>query len=454
MPGIHSMQDFHLFRLYEFDKCIKSFQIPCRWAPDAGLGYGEPLFNFYGQFSYAVGEIFHLTGFNFVNSLKILFILSLAGSGVSMFFLAKKLWKSSFAALLSSVLYLYAPYRAVDVYVRGALPEAFAFILFPLIILALEERSFSGFSLLLSALILTHNLSALMFLPVIIAWIIYRKFWKGIPAGVFALAISAFYILPVVFESKFINLASTIQGYFDFRAHFTTLNQLFISRFWGYGGSTWGSGDGLNLSIGQLQWVLPLLILVFVFFKNKLKNHKSFLLLMGLGLFFLLLTHNKSAPLWEALPFMAYIQFPWRFLGVALFCFSLSSGALAGLFEKKELLITLGVIILAGGLNFSFFKEDIWYNVGDSYFFEGPEWNRQRTASIGDFWPNFGHKIPDKSATGEFINYFPGWMGANFDKNGLIPAKSTHFSDTPVRKTGNLISLGSLIFLVWKRKRL
>src|SRR3990172_12117775 len=86
--GIHSMQDFHLFRLYEFDKCVESLQIPCRWAPDAGLGYGEPLFNFYGQLVYAFGEVFHLAGFSFINSLKILFILSLAASGVSMFFLA------------------------------------------------------------------------------------------------------------------------------------------------------------------------------------------------------------------------------------------------------------------------------------------------------------------------------------------------------------------------------
>src|SRR3989344_5050765 len=100
MPGIHSMQDFHLFRLQQFDKCVQNFQIPCRWAPDAGLGYGEPLFNFYGQFAYAVGEIFHLVGFNFINSLKILFILSLVGSGVGMFFLAKRIWKNDFAALV------------------------------------------------------------------------------------------------------------------------------------------------------------------------------------------------------------------------------------------------------------------------------------------------------------------------------------------------------------------
>ena len=98
--GIFSMSDFHLFRLYEFDKCVKAMQIPCRWAPDAGLGYGEPLFNFYPQLPYAIGEIFHLLGFTFVDSLKILFTLSIIGSAIAIYFLAKHLWKSQWAGIV------------------------------------------------------------------------------------------------------------------------------------------------------------------------------------------------------------------------------------------------------------------------------------------------------------------------------------------------------------------
>ncbi|MEK7188709.1 MAG: hypothetical protein AAB685_02560, partial [Patescibacteria group bacterium] len=138
-PGIYSMQDFHFFRLFEFDKCVKELQIPCRWSPDAGLGYGEPLFNFYGQVSYSIGEIFHLIGFSLIDSIKILFILSLLGSAIAMYFLAKRIWKNDFAAFVSAVLYLYAPYRAVEVWVRGALPEALSFVLFPLILLCIDK---------------------------------------------------------------------------------------------------------------------------------------------------------------------------------------------------------------------------------------------------------------------------------------------------------------------------
>ena len=455
--GMFSTQDFHIFRQVEFDKCVKVLQIPCRWAPDAGLGYGEPLFNFYGQFTYAIGEIFHLVGFNIVDSVKILFIVSLLASGAAMFFLARETWKNDFAGIVSAILYVYAPYRAVDVWVRGALPEAFSFILFPLIILSVERKNVYYFSLLTAVLIITHNLSFVMFLPLLVGWIIYRRWWKSIVGFVIAGLISSFYVLPVVFESKFVDLQSTITGYFDFRAHFVTSYQLFISRFWGYGASTWGPNDGLSLSIGQVQWALPVLVGVFLLIKRKIWKEKEFVVLFFIGWFYLFLTHNKSTFIWNLITPMAYIQFPWRFLGLATFCFALASGVVTGFFVKQKLLITALIVLAAFFLNFSFFREDIWYSVNDSYYTTGAEWVRQRTASIGDYWPNFGHKIPSTPSDGKFINYFPGWVGAT-PVNGLIPSNGVRFTDTPARKIGNIISLVSLFGFVifslktWKEK--
>lgn len=453
--GIYSMQDFHFFRQFEFDKCIKAFQIPCRWSPDAGLGYGEPLFNFYGQLPYVVGEIYYLLTGSFVGSIKFLFALSLIGSAISMFFLAKKVWQNDYSALVSATIYLYAPYRAVDVWVRAALPEAMAFILFPLIILGIEKKSLSWFTVLLSLLILTHNLSLIMFLPILLVWIIYRKYWQAVWGFLGAILISSFYILPLVFESKYIDLLSTTRGYFDFRAHFVTLSQIFFDRSWGYGGSTWGSGDGLNLSVGQIQWVVPVIVFSLVLIKKKISISKNFLILFGLGFFYIFLSHNKSTFIWTHIPQMAYIQFPWRFYGVATFCLSLSSGALVQFFEKQKLILTVVTVAIVIALNYSFFHEDIWYKVNDSYFTTGEEWVRQRTASIGDYWPQFGHVIPTVPSSGEYINYFPGWVGAIPDNSGLIPASGTKFTDTPIRKFGNIISLVSLFgfgFVLRKNK--
>ena len=176
-----------------------------------------------------------------------------------------------------------------------------------------------------------------------------------------------------------------------------------------------------------------------------------------MGWFYLFLTHNKSTFIWNLITPMAYIQFPWRFLGLATFCFALAFGIVTGFFVKQKLLITALIVLAAFFLNFSFFREDIWYSVNDSYYTTGAEWVRQRTASIGDYWPNFGHKIPSTPSDGKFINYFPGWVGAT-PVNGLIPSNGVRFTDTPARKIGNIISLVSLFGFVifslktWKEK--
>ncbi len=519
--GTFTMHDFHIFRLQQFDKCIRDQVFPCRWAADSGKGYGEPLFNFYPQLSYFVGEPFVLLGLSIVNSNKISFIFSLAASAVAMFFLSHRLWKDKSAALLSSLVYLFAPYRAVDVWVRGALPESLAFVFYPLIIYFLEsyieDSAFSSltlFSLSLAGLLLTHHLSLIMFLIFLIPWSIIRTWQTKKPtkligltlAVVLSIGITAFQTLPVLTEMKFVTLSKTTEGYYDFRAHFVTLRQLFLSHNWGYGASTWGDGDNLNLSIGYLQWTLPLIGLIF-FFRKRSPGRNLFFFCVIIGIASLFLTHNKSTFIWLLLPFLSRLQFPWRFLSIALFALSLSSGFLIIQLTKNKLVIAGIFIALAMIVNSGFFKPDRWLSISDEDYFQGGRWNEQRSSALDDFWPSFGSRSPtsfsppaprvisgsasvnsyqrnshslsfivdtsDPKSTIEIPTvYFPGWTAYidNVKQSssaiqperelGLITlslSRGTHqvllkLQDTPVRKIGNLISLlslwmaGSLIF--------
>ncbi len=527
-PGIFSMHDFHVFRLYEYDKCVADLQIPCRWAPDSAYGYGEPMFNFYTQLPYAFGEIFRFLGFSVIDSIKALFISSLILSAFAMFLLAKQFWGNNLSALISALIYTYAPYRAVDVWVRGALPEALAFIFFPLItyyfndyVLNKRLRSLFLFGLAVSGLVLTHNLSMLMFFIFFSLWAIYfftkYKAWNLIPKfiliGILSLGISAFYILPVVFESKLITLTETTQGYYDFKLHFVTLKQLLISRYWGYGGSLWGNDDRLSLSVGQIQWILPILVALIVLIKKRQRNYPSFFFLLGIGWFMLFLTHNKSVLFWDAVKPLSFVQFPWRFLGSAVFLFAFASGAIFTLFKKsyfnKILFLVIAALLIS--FNASFFFEDLWFKFSDKEFFSGKNYEQQVTSAIHDFWPKTGGKdVPSSFApkTGTFLEgmgdvkltekasnrqsytidsgglggvvqfplvYFPGWIGSSPNRNidlfpsgklGLATAKlkpqeskiKLKFSDTPIRTAGNFISEFSaglliVILIYYKRKK-
>lgn len=507
------MQDFHLFRQFEFDRCVKDLQLPCRWAPDVAFGYGEPLFNFYTQTPYVFGEIFHLAGLQIIDSVKIIFLLTIVLSGLSMYLLANQIWKNTNAAILSSVLYMYAPYRALDVWVRAALPEAMAFVIFPLMVYLANKfisngnkKNLLAFSLATALLILTHNLSLLMFTLFLGIWLLYlvikEKKFKVIPlfvgSGILSVGISAFYLLPVIFESKFVNLTQTTVGYYDFRGHFAGLTQMLFSRFWGYGASLFGPDDDLGLSAGQIQWILPTIGLVLFWIFRK-KEAKDLSVLTGIGWLALFLAHNKSTFIWEAISPLSYLQFPWRWLAISTFSFALAGGGVMLLFKRKVLTASLLIAITIIS-NVEFFREDIWYSITDKEQFSGPRWEEQRASALSDYWPNFGEKPPSSPApleptaqgkvVGEHllkntkvanykidlekesevvfpIAYFPGWNSASGQVYpsgdlGLTTLKlvagmdqevQLRFSNTPVRTLGNVISLIALLtatFLVKK----
>lgn len=512
-PGIYSMQDFPYFRVVQYTKCIQDGQIPCRWAPDAGLGYGEPVFNFYAPLPFFVSAIMSLLGLGALVALKFTFALTLVASGLSMYVLSLRLWRNNLSALLSAILYVYAPYRAVNVWVRGALPEAAAFIFFPLIILFFEKfleskksRDFILFSLSLTLLVLTHNLSVILFSLVLAIWIVARltfeRKWSFLPwiivAGIISLCLSAFYWLPAFVESPLVRLDTTTVGYFDFRAHFVTVPQIFLSQYWGYGGSTWGNGDGLSLAVGPVQWIAALCIFVSIaisYFKTKKIAQTSTyaILLSAVGFLYLLLMHNKTAPFWEAFsPVMKYIQFPWRFLGVSLFSLSLSIGVLPILFKKRATFIVCTLVFMAIALNTQFFREDLWRSVTDTQMQTGDMWVEQTRASIGDYWPIYGpipsnfrqfdsaevaetirrsnhleFAVSTSSATERDVElpatYFPGWTAQvdNEDREvmpseqGLIAIKlsgaddtvTLNFINTPIRSAANITSLLGIVMM-------
>lgn len=517
--GIFTIHDPHLFRIKEFASCAQDGIFPCRWAADSGKGYGEPLFIFYAQFPYWITQSFHFIGFSLLDSAKIVYSLSLVLSGLTMFLLAERYWGTK-GGLISSVLYIYAPYRAVDVWVRGALPEALAYVYYPLLIyfldLYLEKRQYIhilGLGLTLALLITTHNLSFVMFAPFMGGWWLFRclklRSFSSIRglfgAGFIALALSAYYLLPVIAESHLVTLSATVQGYYDFHIHFTTLKELFISRYWGYGASLWAR-KFLSVSIGQVHWILPVILLPFAVI--KFIRHEplatSYLLLLLLGFGALFLTHGKSSFIWNLVPFMKYIQFPWRFLSVATFFLSLASGLFVKLFPWK--LIPLLLLLLILFTNHSFFRPDIWRNIGDKEEYSGALWDEGRSSSLSDFWPVFAPQTPAdfaplgvtflsgsgfteniirKAQSSEFtvyslasenrinlpIVYFPGWQvkvngypvqikpGGSL---GLINLKiasgkshiTANFTDTPVVKAGNIISLMALFLSpLWLLKR-
>lgn len=365
-------------RQQQMNTVLSNFIFPARWAPD--LRFGEPIFNFYASLPFYVGSLISLLGFNVIWTVKMLFVLSSILSALTMYLLCRKLFSKP-AAFLGAVLYTYAPYRAVDLYVRGAISEAWAFVFFPLIfyasVLVSGKKSLKNICLLslsLSGLFLTHNVTTLMFLPFLALWWIYlmirQKDWKVsialIISSLWGVSLAAFFLLPAFLERGFIQTKYLVVGYFNFRSHFVAVRQ-FFSIFWGYGSSVWGPEDGMSFQVGLVNWIILILAVVAVFLSRKEK--KLLLLLSFLGAGFLLsifLQHNKSAFVWESISLMAFIQFPWRFLAFSIFLVSIIGAAITDYLSVKSKIV---VFILMGAAILStigYFKPKEY--TGDSFF--------------------------------------------------------------------------------------
>ena len=429
LPGYFSMHDdLQIGRLYQMDKCIKDGQIPCRWVPDMGYGYGYPLFNFYPPFPYYLGEIFHLLGFSFINSIKIVFVLGLVLSSIFMFLLTKEFW-GDLGGLISAVFYIWAPYHAVDLYVRGAMGEFWALAWLPAIFWVVAElvkkrqnRHIGLLALFYGLLLLSHNIMAMVFSPLIVIWTLFLVWYYKRPlkvilpiiiGGFWGIGLAAFFTLPAFFEKKFVHVETMFMGYFNYLAHFVNLRQLFLSRFWGYGPSTWGPDDGMSFQIGHLHWLMPAIsfgLFILLWLKKKINIRQFSIFNFQFSIFWLaaFLTHLRSTPIWQAVKPLEYLQFPWRFLAVVIFATSFASGSIIFALEKvfgkkkdKRLLgrLAMGLIVAVVVLNFNYFKPEKILKITDEEKLFSPKgWYKLQTDAIFDYLPIYAEEPPGEPA--------------------------------------------------------
>lgn len=431
-PYFTHQDDVQWSRIYEMDTCIKDLQIPCRWVPDLGDEYGYPLFNFYAPLPYYIGEIFYFITHQLFLSAKIMFALPFIGCYIFMYLFARKVW-GNVGGAISGIFYSYLPYHALDFYVRGAMGELWALMFYPAItwsILRIREKaSISNMvicALSFTGLFLSHNLSTMIFLPFIAlivgVFVIYQKLWKThflltlILAGILALLLSAFYILPALTEKNLVHLETITEGYFHYTEHFKGLKKLFLDYSWGYGASEreypGGPNDGLSYQIGWVHligWVLALYSAFILWHTHRKRSLLIILSSISIGISIFMI-HPISAPVWNLLPPLVYLQFPWRFLGVVGFFICFLSGAiffcLPQIVHKKKryYFISLATVMVIGvvALNFNFFRPESFVYKTDAEVLSGKSWENAITRSNFEYLPIFAKAPPPSPAIARY----------------------------------------------------
>ena len=136
-PSYFTMHDdTQIGRVVSMARSLSDGQFPVRWVSDLGYGYGYPIFNFYGPLPYYIGGVLTNLGIPAMFATKIMMGLGMILAPL-LAFLVLEQFLGVLAASVSAILFMYAPYHAVQLYVRGAVGELYATAFLPLLFMVL-----------------------------------------------------------------------------------------------------------------------------------------------------------------------------------------------------------------------------------------------------------------------------------------------------------------------------
>ncbi len=295
-----------------------------RWAEWANWGFGEPRFIFYPPASWIAGAALgSVLPWRIVPGAFIWLALILAG--MSMWILSRE-WLPPPQAVVAALLYAVNPYNLVIVYYRSDFAELLAGALFPLLIWGVlriiedEWPRVPSLAAIFGAIWLTNAPAAviatysmvLMLLVGCLARKSFRPLFHGASATAGGFALAAFYILPAAWEQRWVQIAQAVAGEVHPSRNFlfTRINDpdfvLFNSKVsWIAVGMIAVTGIAAifaarrRRAIGALWWILISAAVV------------SVVLMLPTSLW-----------LWNVLPELRFIQFPWRWLEMLALSFA------------------------------------------------------------------------------------------------------------------------------------
>jgi hypothetical protein len=324
---------FHLWRAVETANLLERGIVFSRWAPNMAHGYGYPLFNFAAPGSTYGPAILSLLGLPWSRALNIAFTVGWILSAFTMYLFASDILGRC-GGTIAAVLYTYAPFHAYDVFYRGSLSQSSAWFLPPLILWALRRSDrrigFATSAIGFAGLILTHNAFALLFAPLLLGYALVLGYQQNRRAAVYGtaallmgLGLSAFFWFPALAELGFVHSERLTGAWvFEYANNYLPIEQLFAPP---RTADVALINDWPPRGLGLIPALLAGIGLVTALANHQHRLHAAFFAAVLAVCLFLALPISR--PLWDALPLLQRVQFPWRLVGPATLCAAVLAGA-------------------------------------------------------------------------------------------------------------------------------
>ena len=409
--GIHTGDDgeFHISRTIGTIEQILNGKSP--FIVDRfSLGFGFAWNLFYPPVSTVINVVFAFLTNNVVTAMKIFIFLTFVLSGITMYQLVRTISNNKFAAMLSAILYMCAPYRMLNAYTRLAVGELAGFIFTPIVLrgvyLLFDGKTEKSYLYVLGTigLVLSHNISTMLTFLVGFFYVLVnikklkdKKILKSFIISTLVIILSVlFFYGPLMEQMAGTKYEVSRKMYTDASVQNSALNpiELIFSYFDGI------SQEGRFYNIGVLL-LLGLVITPFVYKKAKEIPTYKFMLIAGI----VSCVMATFVTPWYFMPnVLQMIQFPWRMLGFIIFFFSIIAGINLSLLidilmnewqEKSKIIgkvvVSVAVIVFSGFYALHFIQ-GLDYPVKDNAYFEEPEvidytWQVSRYSSYLEYWP-------------------------------------------------------------------
>jgi len=324
--------DFHLVSWFD---CLNAWRhgIPYpHWSPSANFGAGEPRFVFYPPLTWMLGAALGLVMAWQSVPVAMTFLL-LGATGLATRALARPALPAD-AATLAGCAAIFSGYALFTAYERSAFGELTGGFWMPLLLLlALRDRNPSGgagrraldgsaapLALVVAGAWLSNVPVGVMtcYLLAAVALLLaaLRRSWapvlRGLISGGAGLGLSAIFLVPAVFEQRWVEIRQLVEDPGEK-----------IENSWLFARHADPALDLHDLELHRVSLIavtmvaVALIGLLIAWKRGKLPASRSWWIpLAVMPLAILVLQLPLSLPLWNLLPKLRYLQFPWRWLVV------------------------------------------------------------------------------------------------------------------------------------------